>query len=204
MPHKFGKCRIFTMQSRITKLKDLSSRSVCAERLQNTRPLVIYHCVATRLRSHALSNFKMHHRVAACRKIFWDHFKAWLASTKLCICQQYKLCCSCKIVATVVLAQVAKCIASSSLNSGSKLHPYRFLFLFFSSIWSISPFLTLGIFSPIIESKHGALSLLKIDLCYKFDFNLWQPDCHIIYRLFYIELGNKALKRSQKIFLLVA
>ena len=51
-------------------------------------------------------------------------------------------------------------------------------YVFFSSIFIT--FLTLGIFSSIIESKHGVLSLLKIDLCYKFDFNLWQPDCQVI------------------------
>ena len=80
-------------------------------------------------------------------------------------------------------------MASSFLNSGSKRYPYRFLFMFFFRQY-LYPFLTLGIFSSIIESKHGVLNLWKIDLCYKFDFNLWQPDCQVIY----IELGNQALK----------
>ena len=70
-------------------------------------------------------------------------------------------------------------MASSFLGSGSKPHPIAFYLCFFSTIF-ITFFLTLGIFSSIIESKHEVLSLLKIDLCYKFDFNLWQPDCQVI------------------------
>ena len=73
---------------------------------------------------------------------------------------------------------MAKYMASSFLNSGSKPHRIAFYFCFFSPIFIT--FLILGIFSSIIESKHEVLSLLKIDLCYKFDFNLWQPDCQVI------------------------
>ena len=73
---------------------------------------------------------------------------------------QYKLCCLCEILAIAVIAQsrfeaMHVCIA--------------FLFIFLPLIFVT--FLTLSIFSTI-ESNEP----FKIDLCYQFDFNLWQPE----------------------------
>ena len=87
-----------------------------------------------------------------------------------------------EIAVTAVLAQMVRCMASSFLNRGSKPRSYRFSIYVFSSIFItfLDFFLTLGIFSSIIESKHGVLSFLKSDLCYKFYFNFWQLNCQVI------------------------